>query len=52
MPLNDLPRLTKLNTLLKDGLPVRLWPDKDTAWKNVATGISDVIGEMKGDRTL
>jgi internalin A len=48
----DIKPLRKLKALPKDAQPVKLWPDKDTAWKNVATGISNVIGEMRGDRTL
>jgi internalin A len=42
--------LRKLKALPKDAKPIKLWPDKDTAWKNVATGISSVIGELRGDR--
>jgi internalin A len=45
----DIPPLKKLKALPKDAKPVKIWPDKDTAWKNVATGISSVIGELKGD---
>ncbi len=48
----DIEPLRKLKALPKDAQPVKLWPDKDTAWKNVAEGIASVIGEMKGDRTL
>jgi hypothetical protein len=32
-------RFGKLQPLPKDGEPVMLWPDKDTAWKDVAHGI-------------
>jgi TIR domain len=48
----DIEPLRKLQALPKAGKAVKLWPDKDTAWKNVAEGISRVIGEMKGDRLL
>lgn len=33
----------KLQALPKDGLAVRKWPDRDTAWRNVADGIERVI---------
>jgi internalin A len=29
----------KLQALPKDGKPIKLWGDKDTAWKNVAEGV-------------
>ena len=48
----DIEPLRKLNALPKGVKLVKLWPDKDTAWKNVAEGISKVIGEMRGDRPL
>jgi internalin A len=46
----DIEPLRKLKALPKDAKPIKLWSDKDTAWKNVATGISSVIGALKGDR--
>ncbi len=46
----DIPPLRKLKALPKDAKPIKLWSDKDTAWKNVATGISTVIQELNGDR--
>jgi internalin A len=46
----DIEPLRKLQALPKAGKAVKLWPDKDTAWKNVATGIKEVIEELKGDR--
>jgi internalin A len=48
----DIPPLKQLQALPKAGKAVKLWDDKDTAWKNVATGISGVIGEMRGNRIL
>jgi internalin A len=46
----DIPPLRKLKALPKDAKPVKLSSDKDIAWKNIATGISTVIQELKGDR--
>jgi internalin A len=46
----EIPPLRKLKALPKDAKPVKLWSDKDTAWKNVATGISIVIQELQRDR--
>lgn len=36
----------KLQALPKDGKPVRKWPDKDTAWRNVAEGIEKVVEQL------
>ncbi len=33
----------KLQALPKDGQPVNLWPDRDSAWADVASGIERVI---------
>jgi internalin A len=46
----NIPPLRKLKALPKDAKPVKLWSDKDTAWKNVAAGISTVIAELHRDR--
>jgi internalin A len=48
----DIPPLRKLKALPKDAKPVKLWSDKDTAWKSVAIGISTVIQELNDDRHL
>jgi len=37
----------KLQPLPKDGLPVIKWPDKDSAWRNVAEGIERVVEEIR-----
>jgi internalin A len=36
-----------LQVLPKDGLAVRLWPDRDSAWRNVADGIEKVLNELR-----
>jgi hypothetical protein len=36
----------KLQALPKDGKPVTLWPDKDSAWKDVALGIHKAVEEI------
>jgi internalin A len=33
----------KLQGLPRDGKPITLWPDKDTAWKDVAVGIRRIV---------
>jgi internalin A len=38
----------KLQALPKDGKAVTIWPNKDTAWRNVSEGIEKVIKELKG----
>jgi internalin A len=48
----DIPPLRKLKALPKDAKPIKLWTDKDTAWKDVAAGISTVIQELNSDRHL
>ncbi|MCX5654704.1 MAG: toll/interleukin-1 receptor domain-containing protein [Planctomycetota bacterium] len=40
----------KLQALPMDGRPVRKWPDRDTAWRNVAEGIERVIREILESR--
>jgi internalin A len=37
----------KLQALPKDGKAVTIWPNKDTAWRNVSEGIEKVIKEWK-----
>jgi internalin A len=37
----------KLQALPKDGKAVKKWPDKDSAWRNVAEGIEKVIEEIR-----
>lgn len=37
----------KLQALPKDGKAVKRWPDKDSAWRNVAEGIERVVEEMR-----
>ena len=46
----------RLQALPKDGKAVKLWKDKDTAWRNVSEGIEELVEEMlsaknKGDKT-
>ncbi|HUT34009.1 MAG TPA: COR domain-containing protein [Planctomycetota bacterium] len=40
--------LGKLQALPTDGKPVVQWPDRDTAWKEVAAGIERVVRELRG----
>lgn len=40
----------KLQALPKDGKAVKKWPDRDTAWRNVAEGIAKVIQEILDGR--
>jgi internalin A len=37
----------KLQALPKDGKAVKKWPDKDSAWRNVAEGIERVVEQMR-----
>ncbi len=37
----------KLQALPKDGKAVKKWPDKDSAWRNVAEGIQIVVEEIR-----
>jgi internalin A len=37
----------KLQALPKDGKAVKKWPDKDSAWQNVAEGIQGVVEEIR-----
>jgi hypothetical protein len=36
-----------LQALPKDGKAVKKWPDKDSAWRNVAEGIERVVEEIR-----
>jgi internalin A len=36
-----------LQALPKDGKPVTLWPDKDSAWRNVSEGIERAVKQMQ-----
>jgi TIR domain len=40
-------RFAKLQGLPKDGRPVVLWPDRDSAWKDVAKGISKAVESIR-----
>ena len=42
----------KLQVLPADGKAVRTWPDRDTAWRNVAQGIEKVIEEIRRKRRV
>ena len=42
----------KLLALPKNGRAVELWPNKDSAWRNVAEGIETVASSIKGTRRL
>jgi internalin A len=37
----------KLQALPKEGKAIPLWPDKDTAWRNVAEGIEEVAEQIE-----
>jgi len=37
----------KLQALPKEGKAVKKWPDKDSAWRNVAEGIEKVVEEIR-----
>jgi hypothetical protein len=37
----------KLQTLPKEGKAVKKWPDKNSAWRNVAEGIERVVAEIR-----
>ena len=41
-------KFAKLQVLPKDGKAVTLWPDRDSAWRNVAEGIEKVAEEIHG----
>ncbi|HEX8459521.1 MAG TPA: toll/interleukin-1 receptor domain-containing protein [Pyrinomonadaceae bacterium] len=42
-----IPQLSKLEAVPKNGKPVRNWPNKDTAWKNVSDQIQKMIEGMR-----
>jgi internalin A len=41
----------KLQALPKDGKPVDLWPNRDSAWRNISEGIERVVEEMRKKRS-
>ena len=43
--------LGKLQALPKDGKPVTLWPDRDSAWNDVATGIRKVVEQLRAQNS-
>ena len=40
----------KLQALPRDGKPVRLWSDRDAAWRNVVEGIKKAAEELPKTR--
>ena len=40
----------KLQALPTDGKAVAIWPDRDTAWRNVAEGIERALKEIRESR--
>lgn len=42
----DVP-FARLQALPKDGKPVKKWPDRDSAWRNVAERIERVVDELR-----
>jgi len=40
----------KLQVLPRDGIPVALWPHRDSAWRSVAEGIAAVAEELRAKR--
>jgi internalin A len=47
--------LGRLQALPRDGRPVRRWPDRDSAWRNVSEGIEHAVHEwrkLKGAQRL
>jgi internalin A len=47
-----IPQLAKLQAIPKNGKPVRNWPNKDTAWRNVSDQIQKMIEDMRAARPL
>ena len=43
-------KFSGLQALPKDEVPVMKWPDKDSAWKDVAEGIAKVVVEIRDAR--
>ena len=44
-------KFAELQALPKDGKAVTLWPDRDSAWTNVAEGIRQVAEEIRSKRS-
>ena len=44
----DVTGMSNILALPKDGKPVNLWDDKDTAWNNVYQGIKKQVEKLKG----
>jgi internalin A len=44
-------KFAKLQALPKEGKAVTLWPDRDSAWTNVAEGIRRVAEEIRSKRS-
>ncbi|HVF66556.1 MAG TPA: toll/interleukin-1 receptor domain-containing protein [Pyrinomonadaceae bacterium] len=42
-----IPELSKLTAVPKDGRPVRNWPNKDTAWKDVSERVRAMLEAMR-----
>jgi internalin A len=42
----------KFQALPKDGTAVTLWPNKDTAWKNVSEGIERIVETLRKEKGL
>ena len=40
----------ELQALPKDGRAVTLWPNRDSAWRDVAEGIEEAIRELRGEQ--
>jgi internalin A len=40
----------KLQALPRDGKAVRLWSNRDSAWRNVVEGIEEAVAELKRSR--
>lgn len=47
-----IPQLSKLQAVPKNGRPVRNWPNKDTAWRDVSDRIQKIIEDMQGADSL
>lgn len=45
-----IPELSKLTAVPKDGRPVRNWPSKDTAWRDVSERIRAILEAMRDAR--
>jgi internalin A len=42
-----IPELSRLTAVPKDGRPVRNWPNKDTAWRNVSERVRAILEAMR-----